>query len=373
MSYLAMLSLSSILSLLSIGQPGHSSCTDNTVAVPTPMPSRPQIAALPASTDLSGISGLADNDVWAVGGWGVQSRKSPLVEHWNGSAWSSFSSPTLASVSSTLVAITEGAPDDIWAAGTFNRTTTHGLLLAHWDGSSWSEYTRDGGLATVAISMAPGVSNNVWAVGGFFRPSRLGATTVGSVHWNGHSWRVVPVPTNRAYGYLYGVVTFPNGDAIAVGYESNIIDDGDHSLIEREVGGSWTETNIDQRTDTYSAIAATSENDIWIAGSTSVYDKPFVERWNGASWSAQRLPYTGRVLVSSITEVSPTDVWVAGYPSYLAHFDGSKWTANIYVHSGDDLTSLGGIYASPAGALTAGSVWETYNAPSTIFATFAHC
>jgi hypothetical protein len=41
----------------------------------------------------NGVSGVASNDVWAVGTG--SSSTTPLVEHWNGTQWSIVSTPSL--------------------------------------------------------------------------------------------------------------------------------------------------------------------------------------------------------------------------------------------------------------------------------------
>src|SRR5204863_8038745 len=51
----------------------------------------------PANSALYGVAATSANDVWAVGGYavgGYPAYASAFIEHWDGSAWTVFSSPT---------------------------------------------------------------------------------------------------------------------------------------------------------------------------------------------------------------------------------------------------------------------------------------
>src|SRR5439155_23809415 len=70
---------------------------------------------------LSGVSALSPEDVWAVGRMispnGQKTRT--LVEHWSGTAWSVVASPNPGTGLNELSDVAALAPDDIWAVGMF--------------------------------------------------------------------------------------------------------------------------------------------------------------------------------------------------------------------------------------------------------------
>ena len=85
---------------------------------------------------LTGIAALSSTDVWAVGLAGNLVphdgyAEHPLIEHWNGAAWSIVSSPDTGSPDSQLLGVTAIAPRTIWAvgfAGKHRGYATHALI-----------------------------------------------------------------------------------------------------------------------------------------------------------------------------------------------------------------------------------------------------
>jgi hypothetical protein len=112
---------------------------------------------------LVGLGIVAPNDVWAVG---YQSRTSigpvsPLIEHWNGTAWSEVRHAPFVE-GNVLSSVTVVSANDVWAIG--------GRHIEHWNGRAWSVVTPS--LAPSGISGAthiPG-TNSIWAVGNYLSP-----------------------------------------------------------------------------------------------------------------------------------------------------------------------------------------------------------
>jgi hypothetical protein len=96
-------------------------------------------------------------------------------------------------------------------------------------------------------------------------------------HWNGQAWSVVTVP---GQGYL--------GD-----------------------------------------LASTGPNDVWAVGSTD--SGPLVEHFDGSRWSVAETPQVRGGNLSSVTALSPTNVWAAGSQglsgtrTLVMHYDGKAW------------------------------------------------
>jgi hypothetical protein len=126
---------------------------------------------------LRAVTAIAPNDVWAVGSSiksttdGVSQYRT-LIEHWNGSAWSVVSSPNVSSGSNELTGVAAHGANDVWAVG--YRIDASGdipiakTLWMHWDGTRWSTVsspnvgTSDNLLAG---AIAPAGTTDVWAWG----------------------------------------------------------------------------------------------------------------------------------------------------------------------------------------------------------------
>src|SRR5207237_9455204 len=100
---------------------------------------------------LYGVVATSANDVWAVGGWAAgfyQEYSRAFIEHWDGNAWTVFSSPTVNG--GRLNAATVVSPNDVWAVGWCCGLGSNQTLTEHWDGSAW----------TLVTSPNPGATTN---------------------------------------------------------------------------------------------------------------------------------------------------------------------------------------------------------------------
>ena len=163
------------------------------------------------------------NDIWAVGYADYQT----LTEHWDGFQWSIVPSPNVG-YGPQLSGVTALASNDVWAVGSSNNYTT--TLVLHWDGSSWSvvsspnsgEYGHASSLANIS-AVSP---TDIWAVGTdaftIYTGEGDAVTTYFTLfeHWDGSAWNIVPgASTNgtSAVGRLFGVAAVSTGDVWAVG------------------------------------------------------------------------------------------------------------------------------------------------------------
>lgn len=112
---------------------------------------------------LSGVSTVAADDVWAVGGRGLRG----LAERWDGSAWEVVPTPN-PSVNAGLSDVVAITAAEAWASGSWI-DLVHRRVAAQvqrWDGSAWTPVTTqhvgtsDNGLAAI-----DGVASRQWAVG----------------------------------------------------------------------------------------------------------------------------------------------------------------------------------------------------------------
>ena len=82
-----------------------------------------------AGIELTGVSAVSANDIWAVSGIATDA-----TEHWDGTRWRIVASPhrnpkTIAALS----AVAAIAPRDVWAVGGVLNET----VAAHWNGVRW--------------------------------------------------------------------------------------------------------------------------------------------------------------------------------------------------------------------------------------------
>jgi hypothetical protein len=133
---------------------------------------------------LRDATAAAADDIWAVGGCKedantVDARYQPLIEHWDGTAWSIVPAPgTIDQLPDALLTdVTALAKDDVWAVGSYQG----GALLLHWDGKAWTGSTLpspDPAQAFTAGHMAVVGSDTIWLVGGLGAPARPPITAV---------------------------------------------------------------------------------------------------------------------------------------------------------------------------------------------------
>ncbi len=195
-------------------------------------------AGHPAGGDLSGVTALAADDVWAVGGYGQGASGRTLIEHWDGMAWTVVPSPNKGPFPNSLSAVTAIAPDDVWAVGTwFTKAFDDRTLTLHWDGTSWQRVpSPNAGPASAAndlVSVSANATDDVWAVG-----SR-GLHTL-TVHWDGTSWSIAPSPTPGGLADLAAVVAVGPDDVWAAGGSVDRQVNAGRTLVEHWDGLGWT-------------------------------------------------------------------------------------------------------------------------------------
>ncbi len=108
------------------------------------------------------VSAASSGDVWAVGSID-EPRRAPLVEHWDGQAWTVVSTNGLPKTWTSLSAVVAFGPEDVWTAGSHGIGKDERTLLAHWDGRRWMQVPGPRGALADLAALAPG---DIWAAGG---------------------------------------------------------------------------------------------------------------------------------------------------------------------------------------------------------------
>jgi hypothetical protein len=168
---------------------------------------------------------LSATDVWAVGykGTPVFAEFEPLAEHWDGASWQVVDVPNPPAGANLLQGITGIATDDVWAVG----GTTDGGFIEHWDGSAWSlELVENEGKLRGVAALS---TDDVWATGTSSYPrSQL-------LHWDGTAWKLVRGPRAGVTSALLEAVAVSPNEIWAVGDYSSDLGEPGATLTERYV------------------------------------------------------------------------------------------------------------------------------------------
>jgi hypothetical protein len=171
---------------------------------------------------LNGISALDASHVWAVGSAGSGAT---LATQWNGQGWTTVPTPSPSAIN-TLKAVTAIASNDVWAVGSQIKSTTDGVsqyrtLIEHYNGTSWTTVPspNTGAGSNELTGVAALAPDNVWAVG--YRLDTSGDIPVAKtlvMRWNGSTWSVVPSPSaGTGDNLLAGAVAAGTGNVWAWG------------------------------------------------------------------------------------------------------------------------------------------------------------
>ena len=309
---------------------------------------------------LSGVSAVSASDAWAVGSENAELNgvgAKPVIDNWNGTAWSQVSTPATAGNTASLAAVSASSPADAWAVGRtqVNREDIAGLTM-HWNGTAWKTVPAvDYGVENTLVGVADISPTDAYAVGD------SSASAQGFIEqWNGASWSLLtlPDPNNGMNTYL---------DAVSESSASNVW------AVGIELTGS---TAAKERYQTYSL------------------------HWNGSTWAIVPMPLlTGsdnllQYQFNSIDAISPTNVWAVGdsgdsvgeggtpTATVIEHYNGTSWSVvpspsvgTAPTLTGVSASSTSNVWAvghdAPAGATTPqtltlnwnGSAWSTVSSP----------
>jgi hypothetical protein len=295
----------------------------------------------PGSTGntLNSVAMVSSTDVWAVGNLNdATTLNRTLTEHWNGSAWSTISSPNQGSGNNFLNGVAVVAANDVWAVGYTDSSSVNQTLILHWNGSAWSLVSspNQGAASNILTSVAAISSGDVWAVG-YYTNGSVNQTL--TLHWDGTAWSNVASP-NQGSGtnQLAGVTAVGTNDVWAVGYYNS---GTAQTLSEHWDGTAWSIVASPSPSPTdnqFRSVAAVGTNDVWAVGyqyNVSLGYQPFMAHWTGSTWTAVTAPGAGSDnFMIGVTALAAGDVWAVGYyvrpgsDYYLTltlHWDGTAW------------------------------------------------
>lgn len=271
---------------------------------------------------LDAISCRAANDCVAVGAF-IRSgiRQEPLAERWNGSSWTVEPVPIpTASHGGVLNGVSCTAANACMAVGSLLPVENSVTLSERWNGTKWeleaSTATPAGATEAALKAVSCTGPRSCEAVGGYttanpaFYPTKLLAEV-----WNGARWTVqaTPPPSGSDGGSLGGVSCVATNACTAVGgYFTQGSQVPNATLAERWNGARWTREPTPDLPDAGfgtlgSVSCATSTSCVAVVSVSARVPSPVSERWNGSSWSVQRLSKPAGE-VSSVIGVSCPEV-----------------------------------------------------------------
>jgi len=298
-----------------------------------------QVGVPSATTGLNAVVAPAATDVWAFG-------SSRVAVHWNGTSWRRVSLPVpKGSAAPEFLGAAALSRDDIWAVG--DASPAHAptqALIDHWNGSRWryvpgppkNAYSLDG---VAALS-----AHDVWAVGetGVSTATGGGLRTV-TIHWNGKAWKRVPSPNptrmtsaSASFNDTLAAVSGTSARNVwAVGqyYVDANGTRGSRSLVLHWNGSRWKQDPTpDPLTPGHasylSGVSAPSATGVWAVGSVNRHGAAhaLAEFWNGASW---RIVHTTGPWLVGVSALGAADAWAVGGRDGggdVMHWKGSAWT-----------------------------------------------
>jgi hypothetical protein len=303
---------------------------------------------------LLGVGGTAANDVWGVGTYNNGSSLKTLTEHWDGSTWQVVPSvdPVSGAEATQLSSVFAVSKNDVWAVGVARQhnasSYVYSVIIEHFNGSAWTSVPNPAGARSAYLDAVHGGSaTDIWAVGQY-----LDNYTPLVFHWDGSSWKAVAITTNPFNVNVSGVYQVSAPDVWIVG--------GSYlSLTEHWDGRAWTQINSPNpstNSNFLNAVAGSSSTDVWAVGGYDYSNHTLIVHWDGNKWTTVKSPDpapAGANALSGLAVFGPKDAWAVGdgFASgglpIILHWDGDNWKSVAATESSSRLQPAAVCDASP--------------------------
>jgi hypothetical protein len=237
-----------------------------------------------------------------------------------------------------LTNVVADAPGDAWATGMQQNapgSLTFQPLVVHWNGHTWRQVTlpsavaKTFGSSTQNFPVGASSASDMWAFGQYGQ----------WLHWNGHNWTagtMAPPAPGGPEPDITATQVFSPSDVWAFGtFKTRTSQQA--SYVAHFDGHRWRLFSLPGAFGVTTA-SAVARDDIWIMRAAAGTSGPSaaVSRWNGRTWQNVPLPpaLTKAYLLYGIVALSARDVWVGGEqnispanvtPGVAAHWNGRTW------------------------------------------------
>lgn len=220
---------------------------------------------------LNGVSANSANDVWAVGysQASTDGAFSTLVEHWDGTQWSVVSSPNPGASGNYFYSVKAVSSTDVLAVGqTTNNSGPDQPLVEQWNGNAWSVVSTPTASNSSVLQGVTATADNAWTAGDSLAPQTPGTQNFGLQTVNGKLSASSLPSVGTTDNTLYGATAISDSNVWAVG--TSVDSNGNHqTVIEQWNGTSWSivsSPDPGKGNNILVGVAATSANDVWAVG-----------------------------------------------------------------------------------------------------------
>ncbi len=252
--------------------------------------------------------------VWAVGYYtSTTSADKTLVEYWNGTSWSTSTSPNSGSGDNQLNGVSADPYTNTWAVGSHvENGINEPLVMSSTNGTSWSLVSTPSTISGTLTSVSIVDASHVWAAG-YFTDTTTTTSYAITMFWDGSTWTSYIPPYNS--NERYDTISFLDrndgkaGGWNPVGYAGTYEDawDSGHSQWVSD-GGIGSK---------YHAMQYNASASAWAVGELLHFDAPFTTfaaHWDGSSWGdTHSVDPTSDCSLWAVSAVATNDVWVVGY------------------------------------------------------------
>ncbi len=270
---------------------------------------------------LTSVSCVSASNCVAVGSAGSFQVSTTLAMAWNGTAWSTMSTPN--NGSNELLSVSCVSASSCVAVGGAGTPFSGTTLAMVWDGSAWSAVSSPSpspGSNNKLMSVSCTSASNCVAVG--FSGMMNQETTLAMV-WDGSAWSVVSSP-NPGTGFvgnkLNSVTCLSASSCVAVGSTSQ--GGLGQTLVMSWDGSTWSvvsSPNASGTNDELRSVSCASASDCVAVGYTRTTPvSTLVMAWNGTAWSIVSSPNVGTEgdYLNSAACVSATECVAVGYSTF---------------------------------------------------------
>ncbi len=312
---------------------------------------------------LSAVDAVSATDVWAVGGVGMDvygfPDLKPLIEHWDGHAWSRVPLPATG-LSGGLAGAAAPSPRETWAVGAIRGEpfTQPRAVILHRIAGAWQalDVPVNPGEATRLTAVAAVSPSEVWAVGSVTSSTGPWTASPYVVRYDGHTvHRVTVAGLVPTMGGLTSL-SVAGPAAVFVGSGGAGYSPVKPGRVARWTGSAWQLLPpVPSSPERVVGLAAVSQAEVWATG-----HRAQVWHFRAGHWATETPDPRPGAQVDAVDAHDPGHVWVAGQPGVgpgaekdtqmIARRDGVRWSVRFSLPLGG---GLDGIYGPGFAALRA--------------------